>query len=55
MTTLWHIELSHYSEKARFALDYKGVTYRRRTPIVGLHQPIAMVLTRSGHRRFPVL
>lgn len=22
---LWHIELSHYNEKARWALDYKGV------------------------------
>jgi glutathione S-transferase len=55
MTTLWHIELSHYSEKARFALDYKRVTYRVRTPMVGTHQAIAMALTRSRHRRFPVL
>ena len=55
MTTLWHIELSHYSEKARFALDYKGVGHRLRTPMVGTHQAIAVALTRSGHRRFPVL
>ena len=54
-TTLWHIELSHYSEKARWALDYKGVPHRRRVPFVGLHQPLAMALTRSGHRRMPVL
>jgi glutathione S-transferase len=54
-TTLWHIELSHYSEKARWALDYKGVAYRRRTPLVGFHQLAAMALTRSGHRRMPVL
>ena len=38
-TTLWHIELSHYSEKARWALDYKGVEHRRRAPLVGLHGP----------------
>lgn len=53
--TLWHIELSHYSEKARWALDHKGVDYRRRVPLVGFHQPLAMVLTRSRHRRMPVL
>lgn len=53
--TLWQIELSHYSEKARWALDYKGVQHRRRVPMLGLHQPLAMALTRSGHRRMPVL
>jgi glutathione S-transferase len=53
--TLWHIELSHYSEKARWALDYKGVAHRRRTPLVGFHQLAAMALTRSRHRRMPVL
>ena len=53
--TLWHIELSHYSEKARWALDYKGVGHRKRRPMVGAHQPIAMALTRSTHRRMPVL
>ncbi|MEJ7876361.1 MAG: glutathione S-transferase N-terminal domain-containing protein [Solirubrobacterales bacterium] len=54
-TTLWHIELSHYSEKVRWALDFKSVAHRRRVPLVGLHQPIAMALTRSRHRRMPVL
>lgn len=52
---LWHIELSHYSEKARWALDLKDVDYRLRTPLPGLHGPVAMALTRSGHRRLPVL
>lgn len=28
---LWHIPLSHYSEKARWALDYKRVPHRRKT------------------------
>lgn len=54
-TTLWHIELSHYSEKVRWTLDFKSVAHRRRVPLVGLHQPIAMALTRSRHRRMPVL
>ena len=28
---LWHIPLSHYSEKVRWALDYKGIAHRRQT------------------------
>lgn len=31
---LLHIPLSHYNEKARWALDYKGIAHRRR--VVGL-------------------
>jgi Glutathione S-transferase, N-terminal domain len=27
---LWHIPLSHFSEKVRWALDYKGIEHRRR-------------------------
>jgi glutathione S-transferase len=27
---LWHIPLSHFSEKVRWTLDYKGITHRRR-------------------------
>jgi glutathione S-transferase len=53
--TLWHIELSHYSEKARWALDHKGVAYRRRTPQVGAHRLVAMAMTRGRHQRMPVL
>jgi Glutathione S-transferase, N-terminal domain len=26
---LWHIPLSHYSEKARWALDYKRIAHHR--------------------------
>ena len=29
---LWHIPFSHYSEKVRWALDYKGIAHRRRVP-----------------------
>jgi glutathione S-transferase len=27
---LWHIPVSHYSEKVRWVLDYKGIAHRRR-------------------------
>lgn len=27
---LWHIPLSHYNEKVRWALDYKGIAHHRR-------------------------
>src|SRR5262245_22609936 len=27
---LWHIPVSHFNEKARWALDYKGIPHRRR-------------------------
>jgi len=27
---LWHIEISHYNEKARWALDHKGIEHERR-------------------------
>jgi glutathione S-transferase len=52
---LWHIELSHYSEKARWALDYKRIAYELRTPLPGLHGARALVLTRGAQRRLPVL
>ena len=52
---LWHIELSHYSEKARWALDYKGLPYERRTPMPGLHRIRAATLTRGFQARLPVL
>jgi glutathione S-transferase len=27
---LWHIPLSHYNEKVRWALDHKGIAHRRK-------------------------
>src|SRR5439155_12118660 len=30
---LWHITVSHFSEKARWALEYKSVAHQRRTPL----------------------
>lgn len=53
--TLWQIAISHYSEKARWALDYKGVEYDSRSPLAGIHIPIALWLTRGTQATFPVL
>jgi glutathione S-transferase len=55
LPTLWHIEISHYSEKARWALAYKGVEHRRRAPIPGAHIPIALILTRGAQNTFPIV
>ena len=52
---LWHIELSHYNEKARWALDYKGVPYELRAPMPGMHGARALVVTRGKQRTLPVL
>ena len=53
--TLWHIPVSHYSEKARWALDWKGIEYRRRAPTPGPHMAVALTLTRGAHKTFPIL
>ena len=53
--TLWQIEVSHYSEKVRWALELKGVDHTRRTPLPGTHIPIALALTRGASPTFPVL
>lgn len=52
---LWHIPISHYSEKARWALDWKGIGYEPRAPIAGAHMAVAMWLTRGELKTFPVL
>ncbi|HEX5761798.1 MAG TPA: glutathione S-transferase family protein [Solirubrobacterales bacterium] len=55
LPTLWHIDVSHYSEKARWALAWKGVEHRRRAPVPGAHMAVAAWLTRGGQVTFPVL
>jgi glutathione S-transferase len=52
---LWHIRISHYSEKVRWALDHKSVDYARRAPLPGLHMPLALWLTRGSGFTLPVL
>lgn len=53
---LWHIAVSHYSEKARWALDRKRVPHRRRAvSLPGLHIPASLWMTRGASKTFPVL
>ncbi len=56
MTTipvLWQFRQSHYNEKARWALDYKGVAHARRSLLPGLHIP--RVLWMTGQKSMPVV
>ncbi len=55
--TLWHLTASHYSEKVRWALDYKELPHVRRAAAVpGAHMLAAMWLTRDPTNvTFPVL
>jgi glutathione S-transferase len=50
---LWHLKVSSYNEKARWALDYKGVPHIRIPLDPGRHRGVARRLT--GGRTFPVL
>jgi glutathione S-transferase len=43
---LYHLEISHYNEKARWALDYKNVPHERRAPTPMLHTVLALAMTR---------
>jgi glutathione S-transferase len=49
---LWHIPFSHYSEKARWALDYKGIAHRRR--VLGSDYLIQLWRA-TGQGKLPVL
>lgn len=44
--TLWHIPVSHYNEKVRWALDYKRIEHERKAPPPPSHMPISLWLTR---------
>jgi glutathione S-transferase len=50
---LYHLEISHYNEKARWALDYKNVPHERRAPTPMLHTVQALVMT--GKPTLPIL
>jgi len=49
---LWHIPLSHFNEKVRWALDYKGVAHRRR--VLGAEYLIR-AWRATGHGTLPIL
>ena len=53
LPVLWHLKVSHYNEKARWALDYKGIPHVRRALDPGFHQKTARKL--SGGDTLPVL
>ena len=53
--TLIQLDISHYSEKIRWALDYKQVPHVRRSPLPGSHIPISFALTRGGSVYLPLL
>jgi glutathione S-transferase len=50
---LYHLEISHYNEKARWALDYKNVPHVRKAPTPMLHTLRALVMT--GKPTLPIL
>jgi glutathione S-transferase len=52
---LWHLPISHYSEKVRWALEYKRIAHRRRLVPPGLHPLWAVALTRGMNFTMPVL
>jgi glutathione S-transferase len=47
MIRLWHLDISHYNEKARWALDYKRAPHARRAVPPGVHFGVALALTRG--------
>lgn len=50
---LWHLAMSHYNEKVRWALDWKRVPHVRRAVMPGVHQLVAKRL--SGRWTLPIL
>jgi glutathione S-transferase len=52
---LWQLSISHYNEKVRWALDYKGIDHVRRSPLPGSHMAVALWLTRGATTLVPIL
>ena len=50
---LWHLAMSHYNEKARWALDWKRIPHTRRATMPGVHVAVAKRL--AGTETFPIL
>lgn len=53
MLELYQFELSHYSEKVRLLLDYKGLAYRKIEVTPGIGQ--VEIFRMTGQRKLPVL
>ncbi len=45
LPVLWQLEISHYNEKVRWALDYKRIPHIRRSLLPGIHVIVARRLT----------
>lgn len=52
---LWHIPISHFNEKARWALAWKGIDHERRAPVPGAHMLVALWHTRGAEKTLPML
>jgi len=52
-TTLYQFSISHYCEKARWALDYKGIPYRKINLTPGLHSIV--IKRKAAASTVPVL
>jgi glutathione S-transferase len=52
---LWQLQVSHYSEKVRWALDYKRIPHHRRSVMPGVHIAVALWLSEGASVTFPVL
>ena len=50
---LWQFRFSHFNEKARWALDWKGIPHVRRALVPGMHIPRVVWMT--GQKQVPVL
>jgi glutathione S-transferase len=54
LPVLWHLDISHFNEKVRWALDYKGVPHERRSVFPGMQELRARTL-RGGTSTLPVM
>ena len=52
---LWHIPVSHFNEKARWALAWKGIEHERRAPPPPANMIVSGILTRGASKTFPLL
>jgi glutathione S-transferase len=52
---LWQLEISHYNEKVRWALDYKQIPHVRRSLLPGIHRLKCLQLTKGQVKTTPVL
>ena len=53
MLTLFTFNISHFAEKARWALDYEGIRYEERVLLPGPHQLVTRRVAPRSH--VPVL